>query len=177
MSPFSVPMSRLTPQRAAQRISLLKRFLYLRISGVSCARSCEVGVTFTEGRCGDEPGGAPPLAPPRLGEPPPRLGPVAGGQKRHHVTSFLDEKNQKRCPSLPEGDAAIPAGEPPGFASAEKPKDRKDFCFSCEARSYAREDASNFSSERRTKNEMGTEEGIHIALLSTKHQLHELDKT
>lgn len=35
------------PQRAAQRISLLNRFLYLRISGVSDVRSWLVGVTLT----------------------------------------------------------------------------------------------------------------------------------
>lgn len=42
-----MPMSKLTPQSAAHSISELKRFLYLRISGVSLAASCEVGVTFT----------------------------------------------------------------------------------------------------------------------------------
>lgn len=47
MSPFSVPISRLTPQRAAQRISELNLFLYLRISGVSLVASWEVGVTLT----------------------------------------------------------------------------------------------------------------------------------
>lgn len=47
INPFSVPISRLTPQRAAQSISELNRFLYLRISGVSLAASCDVGVTFT----------------------------------------------------------------------------------------------------------------------------------
>jgi hypothetical protein len=36
-----------SPQRAAQRISELNLFLYLRISGVSEPTSCEVGVTFT----------------------------------------------------------------------------------------------------------------------------------
>jgi hypothetical protein len=36
-----------SPQRAAQRISELNLFLYLRISGVSEPTSCDVGVTFT----------------------------------------------------------------------------------------------------------------------------------
>lgn len=48
IKPFSVPIKRLTPHNAAQRISELKRFLYLRISGVSVACSCcDVGVTLT----------------------------------------------------------------------------------------------------------------------------------
>lgn len=47
MSPFSVPIRRLTPHSAAQSISELKRFLYLRISGVSLDASWDVGVTFT----------------------------------------------------------------------------------------------------------------------------------
>lgn len=48
IKPFSVPISKLTPQSAAQRISELKRFLYLRISGVSLVASCcDVGVTLT----------------------------------------------------------------------------------------------------------------------------------
>lgn len=47
MSPFSVPISKLTPQSAAHRISELNLFLYLRISGVSLVASCEVGVTLT----------------------------------------------------------------------------------------------------------------------------------
>lgn len=45
--PFSVPISKLTPHNAAHRISELKRFLYLRISGVSLVISWDVGVTFT----------------------------------------------------------------------------------------------------------------------------------
>lgn len=45
--PFSVPIKRFTPHSAAHRISELKRFLYFRISGVSLAASCDVGVTFT----------------------------------------------------------------------------------------------------------------------------------
>lgn len=47
ISPFSVPISKLTPHRAAHRISELNRFLYFRISGVSLVMSCDVGVTFT----------------------------------------------------------------------------------------------------------------------------------
>lgn len=47
MSPFSVPISRLTPHRAAHRISELNRFLYFRISGVSLVASWVVGVTLT----------------------------------------------------------------------------------------------------------------------------------
>lgn len=47
ISPFSVPISKFTPHKAAHRISELKRFLYLRISGVSLVMSCDVGVTFT----------------------------------------------------------------------------------------------------------------------------------
>lgn len=45
--PFSVPINRLTPHNAAHSISELKRFLYLRISGVSLVASCDVGVTLT----------------------------------------------------------------------------------------------------------------------------------
>lgn len=37
----------MTPHNAAHKISELKRFLYLRISGVSLVASCDVGVTFT----------------------------------------------------------------------------------------------------------------------------------
>ncbi len=49
INPFSVPIKRLTPQSAAHKISELKRFLYLRISGVSLVGSCcdDVGVTLT----------------------------------------------------------------------------------------------------------------------------------
>lgn len=47
MSPFSVPIKRLTPHNAAHKISELKRFLYFLISGVSLVASCDVGVTFT----------------------------------------------------------------------------------------------------------------------------------
>lgn len=48
IKPFSVPMSKLTPHKAAHKISELNRFLYLRISGVSLVASCcEVGVTLT----------------------------------------------------------------------------------------------------------------------------------
>lgn len=47
ISPFSVPISKFTPHKAAHRISELNRFLYLRISGVSLVMSCDVGVTFT----------------------------------------------------------------------------------------------------------------------------------
>lgn len=48
IKPFSVPMRRLTPHNAAQRISELNRFLYFRISGVSLVASCcDVGVTLT----------------------------------------------------------------------------------------------------------------------------------
>ena len=46
MRPFSVPIRRFTPQSAAQRISELNLFLYLRISGVSAPKSC-CGVTLT----------------------------------------------------------------------------------------------------------------------------------
>lgn len=41
------PSAIYAPHNAAQRISLLKRFLYLRISGVSDAKSWLVGVTLT----------------------------------------------------------------------------------------------------------------------------------
>lgn len=48
IKPFSVPMSKFTPHKAAHKISELNRFLYLRISGVSLVASCcDVGVTFT----------------------------------------------------------------------------------------------------------------------------------
>ena len=47
-------MSRFTPQRAAQSISELNRFLYFRISGVSEVISWPpVGATLTEGICED----------------------------------------------------------------------------------------------------------------------------
>ena len=48
-------MSKLTPHKAAHKISELKRFLYLRISGVSDVISCTAGVgaTLTEGTCVD----------------------------------------------------------------------------------------------------------------------------
>lgn len=47
ISPFSVPINKFTPHRAAHRISELNRFLYFRISGVSLVMSWDVGVTFT----------------------------------------------------------------------------------------------------------------------------------
>lgn len=56
------------PQRAAQRISELKRFLYLRISGVSEARSWDVGVTLT-------------LTWLSLREPPPALNPKVRNER------------------------------------------------------------------------------------------------
>ena len=58
--PFSVPMRRLTPHRAAHKISELNLFLYFRISGVSVVRSWEVGVTLTLGTV-EPPTPAPPL--------------------------------------------------------------------------------------------------------------------
>ena len=108
MSPFSAPMSRLTPHSAAHRISELNRFLYLRISGVSCVRSwapappIPLGVTFTEG---------------------PEVGVAA-------AAAAAAASGPPRLRRAPEGLAPL-VGEAPGPpASALKPKDRKDFCFS-----------------------------------------------